>query len=90
MSIKAVVKSIREEARRYFVEARGSHDWSHTERVYNLCMHIGRKENAALDILALAGYLHDIGRGQQDSTNGKICHAVHGALLARELLDVGS
>jgi uncharacterized protein len=87
MSIKAVLESIREEAQRYFVDARGSHDWSHTERVYNLCMHIGKKENANLYILALAAFLHDIGREQQDSRNGKVCHAVQGALLARELLD---
>lgn len=87
MSIKAVLERIREETQRYFVDARGSHDWSHTERVYNLCMHIGKKENADLDILALAAFLHDIGRGEQDRTNGKVCHAVQGALLARELLD---
>jgi uncharacterized protein len=87
MSIKAVLESIREEAQRYFVDARGSHDWSHTERVYNLCMHIGRKENADLDVLALAAFLHDIGRGQQDRTNGKVCHAAQGALLARGLLE---
>ena len=80
------MESIRKEAQRYFVDARGSHDWSHTERVYNLCMHIGKKENADLDILAPAAFLHDIGRGQQDRTNGKVCHAVQGALLARELL----
>jgi uncharacterized protein len=87
MSIRAVLESIREEARCYFAEARGSHDWSHTERVYKLCMHIGRKESADLDILALAAFLHDIGRGQQDRTNGKVCHAVQGALLARRLLE---
>ncbi len=87
MSIKAVLERIREETQRYFVDARGSHDWSHTERVYNLCMHIGKKENADLDILALAAFLHDIGRGEQDRTNGKVCHAAQGALLARELLD---
>ena len=87
MRIKAVLESIREEAQGYFVDARGSHDWSHIERVYNLCMHIGKKENADLYILALAAFLHDIGRGQQDSTNGKLCHAEQGALLARKLLD---
>jgi len=87
MGIKAVLESIRKETQRYFVDARGSHDWSHTERVYNLCMHIGKKENADLDILTLAAFLHDIGRGEQDRTNGKVCHAAQGALLARELLD---
>jgi uncharacterized protein len=49
-------------------------------------MHIGKKENADLDILALAAFLHDIGRGHQDRTNGKVCHAAQGALRARKLL----
>ena len=79
MNIKAMFESIREEAQRYFQTARGSHDWSHTERVYNLCMHIGKKENADLDILSMAAFLHDIGRGQQDKSNGNICHAERGA-----------
>ena len=76
-----------EEAKHYFTNAKGSHDWDHTERVYNLCMHIGEKENADLEILKLAAILHDIGRKYQDKTNGKVCHAEKGALLAGELLE---
>jgi len=77
---------IKEEAKSYLSNARGSHDWAHTERVYNLCMHIGKKENADLEILKLAAILHDIGRELQDKLNGEICHAEKGAILARELL----
>lgn len=77
---------IKEEAKSYFSNARGSHDWNHTERVYNLCMRIGKKENADLEILRLAAILHDIGRELQDKLNGEICHAEKGAVLARELL----
>jgi len=77
---------IKEEAKSHFSNARGSHDWNHTERVYNLCMRIGKKENADLEILRLAAILHDIGRELQDKLNGEICHAEKGAVLARELL----
>jgi len=77
---------IKEETKSHFSNARGSHDWNHTERVYNLCMHIGKKEKADLDILKLAAILHDIGRELEDKSNGGICHAEKGAILARELL----
>jgi uncharacterized protein len=78
---------IREETKHCFVNAKGSHDWQHTERVYNLCMHIGEKENADLEILKLAALLHDIGREYQDKTNGGVCHAEKGAHLAREVME---
>ena len=77
---------IKKEAQFFFLTARGSHDWEHTERVYNLCMHIGKKENADLEILKLAAILHDIRREYQDKSNGKICHGEKGADLAREIL----
>ena len=83
MELFAVIK---EEAKRYFANAKGSHDWRHTERVYNICMRIGKKENADLRILKLAAILHDIGREYQDKTDGIVCHAEKGAQLARELL----
>jgi uncharacterized protein len=77
---------LKKEAMNYFLNSKGSHDWEHTERVLNLCMHIGEKENADLEILKFASVLHDIGRSQQDRSNGKICHAEKGAILAKELL----
>ena len=82
-----LLNQIREEAKHYFTNAKGSHDWQHTERVYTLCMHIGEKEKARLEILKLAAILHDIGREYQDKTNGKVCHAEKGAHLAREIME---
>jgi uncharacterized protein len=64
-----------------------SHDWDHTERVYKLCMHIGKVEGADLKVLAIAAYLHDIARSEQDKSKGKICHAKRGAEIAEKLLD---
>jgi len=83
----ALVSRIKEEAGAFFRNARGSHDWDHTERVYRLCLRIGRKEKADLRVLELAALLHDVGRGEEDRTNGKICHGRTGAALARGILE---
>ncbi len=82
-----LLDDIKQEAKSYFSNVRGSHAWDHTERVYNLCMHIGKKENADIEILKLAAILHDIGREHQDKSNGEICHAKKGSILARKLLE---
>ena len=82
-----LTEKIRKEARNYFHNARGSHDWDHTERVYALCVRIGKKENANMEILKLAAILHDIGREEEDKLNGRICHAERGAILSRKLLE---
>ncbi|MDD3159586.1 MAG: HD domain-containing protein [Candidatus ainarchaeum sp.] len=77
---------IKDYATNIFLDSKGSHDLDHTLRVHNLCMHIGKKENADLEILEIAAILHDIARPEQDRTNGSICHAKHGATMAKELL----
>ena len=83
----ALVSKVREEARAFFRSARGSHDWDHTERVYRLCLRIGREEKADLGVLKLAALLHDIGREEEDRTNGRVCHGRSGAALAKKLLE---
>lgn len=80
-------EKIQKEAQKYFLKARGSHDWEHTLRVYNLALRIGKKEKANLKILKLAAILHDIGRDWEDKSEGKICHAEKGAELARKILE---
>lgn len=65
----------------------GSHDWDHTRRVRNLCMHIGRVEGADLVILEIAALLHDVGRRDQDASRGRVCHAERGEEIARDLLE---
>ena len=82
-----VFSQIQEEVVKHFLNAKGSHDWEHTERVHNLCIRIGKKENADLEILKYAAVLHDIGRNHQDESNGEICHAEKGTMLARKLLE---
>lgn len=82
----ALLRWIRERARNHFSQARGSHDWDHSLRVHRLCRHIGIAEGADLLVVEVAAYLHDIGRVDQDRSNGKLCHAEKGAVMARELL----
>lgn len=80
------LKDIVEYAKTSFAAARGSHDWDHTERVYRLCMHIGRAEGADSEVLAVAAFLHDVGRSYEDKSKGTICHAEKGAEIAKTLL----
>jgi uncharacterized protein len=73
-------------SRESFSSARGSHDWDHTERVYNLCMRLADAEGADREVLAIAAFLHDVGRPYQDESRGAICHAEKGAEIAEALL----
>ncbi len=86
MTPKAAFEKVREEARAGFGSARGSHDWDHTERVLELCLRIGRKEKADLEVLRLAAILHDIGREAEDKSGGRLCHGARGAVLAAGIL----
>jgi uncharacterized protein len=80
-------EEVLESAKQIINSSRKSQDWEHTQRVYNLCMHIGIKENADIEILKLASVLHDIGREKQDESKGEICLAEVGAAMAKELLE---
>ena len=73
-------------ARSCFDKASGSHDWDHTLRVLRLCDMIGPAEKADMAVLRAAAYLHDIGRGLQDASNGTICHAEKGAQMAEPMV----
>jgi len=81
------VKIAWERAKKRFRDARGSHDWEHTLRVIRLCEHIGPIEKADMTVLLIAASLHDIGRCQQDKSNGQICHAKIGAEMAQAIID---
>lgn len=80
------LKEIKNFSIKTFSNCRGSHDWDHTRRVYNMCLHIGKIEGADLEVLKIAALLHDVGRQRQDESNGEICHAEKGAEIAAEVL----
>lgn len=82
-----IISGIKKEAKRYFIGAKGCHDWSHVERVYNLAVKIAQKEKADLGIVKVAAYLHDIGRNEEIVSRGKICHAEKGSELAGKMLE---
>ena len=78
---------VKEFAESCFEGASGSHDWEHTLRVFRLCERMGPAENADMDVLKAAAYLHDIGRVFQDASSGEVCHAEKGALMAEPLIE---
>lgn len=80
------IKKIREKVYQLLNNAKGSHHFDHTERVLNMALHIGKKENADLKILTLASYLHDIKREEEMNQKGTFCHAKEGAIEAKKIL----
>lgn len=84
--MKNIIPHIKKEAEGLFAVSRGSHDRDHSMRVRNVCLHIGQKENADLEVLEIAALLHDVARHIQDESHGKICHAEKWAEMAREIL----
>ena len=78
---------LKERIQPFFEGVNSCHDFSHTERVRNLALQIGEKEGADLEIINVAALLHDIARKEQDESNGKICHAIRGAELAKKVLE---
>lgn len=85
-AVDARLPAVRTLARTRLTDARGSHDWEHTERVTQLCGRLGPAEQARGSILLAAALLHDLGRDEEDRSNGAVCHAGRGAELARAAL----
>lgn len=86
MVVEEVFNTIRDEVKAILAKEKGSHNWDHTKRVYNMCLHLAKQEDVDVFILRTAAILHDIGRAEQQRTKGKVCHAEYGATLAREIL----
>ena len=81
-----LIERISDIARSHFESARSSHRWDHTQRVCRMALHLGEQEGADRDIVALAALLHDIGRTEEDRSQGRIRHAERGADMARKIL----
>lgn len=84
--MKDNIKIVKAHAEKLFIDAKGSHDWDHTLRVCGLCERIGPVEGADMDVLLIAACLHDIGRSCQDASNGAVCHAEKGAMMAQPIV----
>ncbi len=72
-------------AKKHF-EGGGSHEFSHTKRVYNMSLLISEGENVDLDVVKAAALLHDIAREKEDK-NECDCHAEKGATMAEQILN---
>ena len=77
-------KELKEKILSNFEEG-GSHAFDHTERVYNLALKIGKKENADLDVIGAAALLHDVARLKEDNKEVE-CHAESGSEIAEKIL----
>jgi uncharacterized protein len=81
------LSKIKDIAQRKFKDANGSHRWDHTQRVSELAEHLAKIEKADPEIVKIAAYLHDIGRTEEDKSNGKLCHAELGAEMSAKILE---
>ena len=70
----------------YCLKEGGSHGPDHSERVFRTAMAMGRAMAARLEILAPAALLHDIGRNRESNSQGSVCHANEGAVMAEPIL----
>lgn len=76
-------------ARKYALENSENNDihgFPHVERVYNLCLQIGKELGANLFLLKIAAYLHDIGRVPITEAKQDKNHAENSAEIALNLL----
>jgi uncharacterized protein len=85
-AIPETIHRVGSAAQTFFEGSRGSHGWDHTLRVYHLCERMGPEEAADMEVLRIAALLHDIARGRQDESRGRLCHAEEGAEMARPML----
>jgi uncharacterized protein len=65
---------------------KGSHNFNHTERVYNNAVLISKKLNVDMDIVKASALLHDIAKNKE--RDGKVKeHAKQGSIDARHILE---
>jgi uncharacterized protein len=83
---KQIINRIKKQAKTYFERACPSHDWTHVERVYDLCLYIGEKEKANLEVLKLAALLHDTGRKEEMNSPDNLDHAQISSDIASDIL----
>jgi len=62
------------------------HGFPHVNRVYNLCLTLGKNLNVNIRVLQIAALLHDIGRGKREKELSKRNHANASAQMTLKFL----
>lgn len=83
---KEILAEIEIEAKRYFKNASGCHDWTHVERVRSIGIRLAKEEKADRGIVEAAAMLHDIRKNDEMRKKGSFCHAESGAKEADKIL----
>src|SRR3989338_10247095 len=83
---KGIVEKIRKDAMGYFEGSCPPHDWTHVQRVYDLCSYIGKKEGADIYVLQLAALLNDTGRKKESAAPDRLDHAQISSEIAMKIL----
>jgi len=64
------------------------HNFDHVMRVFNMAMHLAKREKVDLEVIKIATLLHDIGgKKEMDDPTGKTDHAIESAKMARPILE---
>jgi uncharacterized protein len=79
---------LKEKIQPYFEGIDPCHDFSHTQRVYNLALQLASHfKDINLDVVKLSSLLHDVARKEEFGSKGKVCHAERGAEIAKKVLE---
>jgi len=83
---KKVIKTIENEAKKFFEDSSWCHDWTHIDRVRNIALRLAQQEKADKFVVETAALLHDIGRSDEMKSKGAFCHAEISVQLAKKIL----
>jgi len=83
---KKFFEDLKEKIQPYFDKDGTGHGFDHTQRVYDYAIKIAKEEKVDLDVIKTSALLHDISRKAQEECKLKMCHAEHGADLAKRIL----
>jgi uncharacterized protein len=83
---RSLLPLLHAEVRRLLASHPQCHGWDHTVRVWHTARRLASLEHADRAVAEYAALLHDIGRAEEDCTNGETCHAAAGAEQVPDVL----
>ncbi len=83
-----IIRQSEDFARNRMKKYHSSHGWDHVERVIKTADIIAETEGGAdRFIVKVAAILHDVAREDENTENGRLCHAELGSRIAAEFLE---